>query len=357
MPLSSSSDLQLAHALLMAGTLEGADLQVLDRGDRTGGQRRRQRRGEDEARGKRADEIAERGRRGDIAAHDAERLAERAFDDRQAVHQAFALGNAAAARTVHADGMHLVEIGHRAVLVGEIADFLDRRDIAVHRIDALEGDQLRRLRIGGGKLGFEVVEIVVPPDDALAVGIADAFDHRRMVQRVGEDDEAGDPGAERAERRPVGDIARGKDQRRFLAVQVGKLALEKNVVVGGARDIPGASRTRATVVDGVLHRLDHLGMLAHAEIVVGTPDGHFLRAVRRVARGARKIAAVTLDIGKNAVAAFLVRPVQLALKVSFKIHNALQNSRLVFLIAGLRVNPLPRRCGKRPLLLNKSKQK
>lgn len=116
---------QPADTILMAGAFELADLQMLDRGDGACGKRRRQRRREDEARGKRADEIAERSRRGDIAAHDAERLAERAFDDGQTIHQSLALGNAAAARAVHADGMHFVEIGHRAIFVGEIADFLD----------------------------------------------------------------------------------------------------------------------------------------------------------------------------------------------------------------------------------------
>ena len=71
---------------------------------------------------KAADEIAHRGRAGDVAADDAERLAERALDDGEAVHQAFALGNAAAARAIEADRMDLVEIGHGAVLFGDVAD-------------------------------------------------------------------------------------------------------------------------------------------------------------------------------------------------------------------------------------------
>ena len=37
-------------------------------------------------------------------------------------HDAVALGDAAAARAIHADGMDFVEIGQRAVLLGEIAD-------------------------------------------------------------------------------------------------------------------------------------------------------------------------------------------------------------------------------------------
>ncbi|WP_207917174.1 hypothetical protein, partial [Rhizobium sullae] len=43
--------------------------------------------------------------------------------------------------------------------------------------------------------------------------------------------------------------------------------------------------------------------------------------------GARKVAAVTLEIGKNAVAAFGVKPVQLAPKKPFEIHACAPVSR------------------------------
>ena len=46
---------------------------------------------------------------------------------------------------------------------------------------------------------------------------------------------------ERAEGGPVGDVAGGEEQRRRLAVQVGELALQQHVVVGGAGDVAGAA--------------------------------------------------------------------------------------------------------------------
>src|SRR5690606_24359495 len=92
------------------------------------------------------DEVDEAGRSGDIAADDAERLAERALDEGDAVHQPLALGDAAAARTIHANGMDLVEIGHGTVLLGDFDDLADRGDVAIHRIDALEGDDLGNVR-------------------------------------------------------------------------------------------------------------------------------------------------------------------------------------------------------------------
>ena len=189
---------ELLDAILMADALEGACLEVSDGSDRAGGQRRRQRRREDEAGGERADEVAERRRGCDITAHHAEGLAERTFDDGEPVHQPFALCNAAATRAVHAHRMHLVEIGHRAVAVGQIADLLDRRDIAIHGIDRFEGDQLRRIGIGCRQLGFQIVQVVVLPDHPLALAVADALDHRGMVQGIGKDDQAGDLLAKRA---------------------------------------------------------------------------------------------------------------------------------------------------------------
>ena len=138
-----------AYALLMGEAFDLAFLQMPDRGNGTGRQSRRQCRRENEARGKGADEVAQRGGCRDIAAHDAERLAERTLDHRQAVHQAFALGNAAAARAVHADRMHFIEIGHRAVFLGDVADVVNRRDVAIHRIDRFEGDEFWRTPIGG----------------------------------------------------------------------------------------------------------------------------------------------------------------------------------------------------------------
>ena len=182
---------------------------------------------------------------GDVAADDAEGLAERALDQRDAVHQPALLGNAAAARAVEPDRMDLVEVGHRAVLLGDIEDLADRGDVAVHRVDALEGDDLRPVGLERGELAVEVGRVVVLPDPLLGARMADSLDHRGMVQRVREDHRVRQAGPERAERRPVRDVARGEEQRRFLAVQVGELALEQHVIVGGAGDVAGAAGARA----------------------------------------------------------------------------------------------------------------
>src|SRR5690606_28108977 len=99
---------ELLDPVLVPDALERARLQMLDRRNRTGGQRWRQGRSEYEARGKRADEITERGGCCDIAAHHAEGFAERTLDDRQAIHETFAFGNTPTARAVHANRVDFV---------------------------------------------------------------------------------------------------------------------------------------------------------------------------------------------------------------------------------------------------------
>ena len=181
-----------------------------DRGGRRGADRRRQSGGEDEARRVGAHRVAELGAGRDIAAEAAERLAERAFDHVDARHHAVALGNAGAARAIHADRMHFVEIGHGAVLFGEIADRADRRDIGIHRIDALEHDQLRPRGAGFFQQLFEMREIVVAENLLLAAGLANAFDHGVVVEGVGQDQAIGQELGDGRDAGLVGDIARGE---------------------------------------------------------------------------------------------------------------------------------------------------
>jgi len=60
--------------------------------------------------------------------------------------------------------LHLVAIGHRAVAPGKIANAVDGRDVAVHRIKTLEHDQLRPFGFGLFEQLFEVAEIIMAPD-------------------------------------------------------------------------------------------------------------------------------------------------------------------------------------------------
>src|SRR3546814_6209865 len=74
-------------------------------------------------------------------------LAQGPLDHVHAMGDTVALRHAAAALAVHADRMHLVEIGEGAVTLGHVAQLGQGRDVAIHRIDRFEGDDLGPRRV------------------------------------------------------------------------------------------------------------------------------------------------------------------------------------------------------------------
>ena len=81
---------------------------------------------------------------------------------------------------VHAHGVDFVEVSQGIIFVGEVADRRDGSDIAVHRIDAFERDQLGRFQIVSG-------EQLLRDDRGRCGGIhilaAAVLDHRRSMRR------------------------------------------------------------------------------------------------------------------------------------------------------------------------------
>ena len=206
--------------------------------------------------------------------HDAEALGKRAVDDVDASHDTFALGDAAAARAVKTDRVDLIEIGERVVFLSEVTDGGDRGDVAVHGIDALQDDDLRRAARVLFELLLEMLDVVMAEDVLLAATMADALDHGGVVLLVGEDHETLDQTLERGERRVIGYIGRGKEERSLLVVQIGKLGLELNMMMRRAGDVARTAGAGANRLDRLMHGSAHRRVLAHAEIVVGAPHGH-----------------------------------------------------------------------------------
>src|SRR3546814_12962731 len=76
----------------------------------------------------------------------------------------------------------------------------------------------------------------------LAARSANAGNHTRMVERVGENHAAGENFRERGKRRFVRYITRGKKEPPFLAMEVGKLGFEIDMIVRVAADIARTAR-------------------------------------------------------------------------------------------------------------------
>ena len=297
-------------AVLMALAFPLRRLEMLDGGGRRGADRRRQRGGEDEARRVGAHRVDQLGRAGDVAAEAAERLGQGTLDDINPMRRIVALGDAAAARAVHADRVHFVDIGHRVVFVGEIADRVDRRDVAVHRIEALEDDQLGPRRIGGLQQFLEMRDVIVPPDHLVAAGLPHALDHRIVVERVRQDQAVRQELGDGRNAGLVRDVARCEQKCGFLAVQVGEFALQLDQRMVGAGDVAGAAGAGAHAGGDVDHGADHLRVLGHAEIIVGTPDDDVALAFGRVPMGVREPAGDALEIGENAISALVAQFIQ-----------------------------------------------
>jgi hypothetical protein len=109
----------------------------------------------------------------------------------------------------------------------------------------------------------------------------------------------------------IGDIARGKQQCCFLAVQARQLGLELDVIVRGPGNVAGASGTCTDPIDRLVHGRKHVWMLAHAQVIVGTPHrdvAHSTIVVEMLRR--REAPPDAPNISKDAVAAFLLEGAQ-----------------------------------------------
>ena len=139
---------------------------------------------------------------GDVAADHAIALGERAFDDAEAVHDAFALGDATAARAVEAHGVDFIQVGERVVFLGHVADLRDRRDVTVHGVDGFEHDEFRQRGVEGGETAVEVGRIVMGENFDAGAAVPRTFDHGGVVLRVREHHAAGAGGLPACRWRP-----------------------------------------------------------------------------------------------------------------------------------------------------------
>src|SRR6056297_3697192 len=70
-------------------------------------------------------------------------LGESAVDDVHAARKSFTLRDATTPCAIHANGMDLINIGECSEFLREVADRLQRAEVAVHGIYRLEGDEFR----------------------------------------------------------------------------------------------------------------------------------------------------------------------------------------------------------------------
>ena len=184
------------------------------------------------------------------AARAAERLAERAGQDVDAVHDAAQLVRAAAARADEAGGVRVVDHHQGAVAVGQIADLREPGDRAVHGEHAVGRDQAHARVLRVLQRLLELVHVVVGVAQAPRLAQADAVDDAGVIQRVADDRVL--LVEQRLEQAAVGVEAR-RVQDRVLRPEVGAQALLE-LAVHALRAADEAHRGDAVAV--AVERLD-----------------------------------------------------------------------------------------------------
>lgn len=209
----------------------------------------------------------------DDAADHAERLAERA--DLQVEHavQAEMVHDAAAAAAQHALAVRIIHHRQHAVLLRDLAEPVERRDVAVHAEHAI-GDEQAAAVVGQvlANLGLGIGHVAVLVDDDLRAAQPRAVDDAGVVEPVGEDDVL--LADERADGRLVGDEAALQVERILHVLELGQPVFQLDVERLGARDAAHRGRADAPLLDGLDSRVLEPRVIGEAEIVVRAEVEH-----------------------------------------------------------------------------------
>ena len=245
---------------------------------------------------------------------------------------ALALADAAAARPVEADRVDLVDIGHGVVVLPRARR--SRRSARCRRPSS-RGSRTRR-----ACSARSARPSAAPRDGRRRCGArpSSRSPTRRTpsiielwLQRVGEDEAVRQQAGDRRDGGEIGDPAGGEGERRRPCRAGRRVRPRAARSDGGCRKCCGCRRRprrgRAPPLD---RGLDHVGVAAHAEIVVRAPDGDFAGPVlfaRRTPQRHREPAGVALEIGEDAVALFRLQAVDRILEAPLVFHYRPLNAR------------------------------
>ena len=214
------------------------------------------------------------------AARAAERFAERRRDDVDLPHHAEMFVAAPAGFPDETRRVAVVQEHQRVVLLGQGADLVHRRQVAVHAEDAVGDDDANAPVLVFLKFLLQVRHV------AVFVGVVHRLRQADPVDDAGVDQTVGDHDVVRAEDgfedAGVGIEAAREEDGVFGAEELGQLALEFAVHVLRAADEPDARHAVAAFVEGFVRRGHDGGMARQPQIVVGAEvDDLFQRGSAR----------------------------------------------------------------------------
>ena len=204
-----------------------------------------------------------------------------------------------------ADRVRVVDHHQGVVALGQVADLVERREVAVHREDAVGDDQPTPGALAASQLLLEVGHVPVAVAQALRLAQPDAVDDRGVVELVGDDRVLG--AEQHLEHAAVG-VEAGREQDRGLGAEKrGELVLELDVLGLRAADEPHAGHPEAPRVERACAAATSRGSFGQPQVVVGAEVQDVLAArthVRGLRRGQlalRLVEAGGPDLGEVAV--------------------------------------------------------
>ena len=228
----------------------------------------------------------------------AERLAQRGRDHVDALHDAAMLDGSAPRLADKTGGVAVVDHDHRPVALGQVADGLEWRDVAIHGEDAVGSDHAQALALRLLQRIFQRAEVPVRVPVALGLAQADAVDDGGVVERVADDGVLF--AEERLEEAAVGVEARRVEDGVFRAEKFADLAFELLVRVLGAANEAHAGEAEAVFVEGAAGGVEDARVGAQAEVVVGAEVEHRAVAFAHADAGAlraEELAFALLETG------------------------------------------------------------
>jgi hypothetical protein len=201
------------------------------------------------------------------------------------------------ARAEHAGGVRLVDHEARPEALAQVADGLERGDVALHREHAVDDDEDPAV-VAAGLLerALELVHAVVAVRAELRARQQAAVEDRGVVARVGDDRVA--RREDRPERADVRLVAGREDDRVLGAHPVGELALELEVQRRRAVEQARAGQPGAEAVEGGLRAGDDALVAGQPEVVVRAEhDPLGALHLHDRARGPLEDAEVGQDVG------------------------------------------------------------
>ena len=176
----------------------------------------------------------------------------------------------------HASGVALVDHHQRIVFLGQVADFVYRGDVAVHREHTVGDDDAETLGLRLLQTVLQLSHIGIGIAVALSLAQPHAVDDGCMVQSIADNGIV--LGKQRFKHTAVGIEARRIKNSVVSPEVTADGALQLLVDVLCAADEPHARHAEAATVHHTLRGLDDTRMVREPQVVVGTKVQHLTAA-------------------------------------------------------------------------------